>query len=175
MHRHGGQCLRRLVPNYAVVFRLGWAYLPVLISILLYGCTTWTLTKRLEKKLDGNYSRMLRAILNKSLQQHSTKHQLYNHLPPITKTIQVRRTRRAGHCWRSRDELISDVLQWTPTYGRVKAGRPARTYIQQLCEDTGCIPEDLPETMNDREKWRERVRDIRAGHDMMMMISIKWK
>ena len=23
-------------------------------SILLYGCTTWTLTKRLEKKLDGN-------------------------------------------------------------------------------------------------------------------------
>ena len=35
-------------------------------SILLYGCTTWTLTKRLEKKLDGNYTRMLRAILNKS-------------------------------------------------------------------------------------------------------------
>ena len=38
-------------------------------SILLYGCTTWTLTKRLEKKLDGNYTRMLRAILNKSWQQ----------------------------------------------------------------------------------------------------------
>ncbi len=35
-------------------------------SILLYGCTTWTLTKRLEKKLDGNYTRILRAILNKS-------------------------------------------------------------------------------------------------------------
>ena len=35
-------------------------------SILLYGCTTWTLTKRLEKKLDGNYTRMLRAILNKT-------------------------------------------------------------------------------------------------------------
>ena len=38
-------------------------------SILLYGCTTWTLTKRLEKKLDGNYTRMLRAILNKSWRQ----------------------------------------------------------------------------------------------------------
>ena len=35
-------------------------------SILLYGFTTWTLTKRLEKKLDGNYTRILRAILNKS-------------------------------------------------------------------------------------------------------------
>ena len=77
-------------------------------SILLYGCTTWTLTKRLEKKLDGNYTRMLHAILNKSWQQHPTRHQLYGHLPPITKTIQVRRTRHAGHCWRSRDVLIRD-------------------------------------------------------------------
>ena len=64
--------------------------------ILLYGCTTWTLTKRLEEKLDSNYTRMLQAILNKSWQQHPTKHQLYGHLPPITKTIQVRRTREAG-------------------------------------------------------------------------------
>ena len=110
----------------------------------------------------GNYTRMLRAILNKSWQQHPTRHQLYGHLPPITKTIQVRRTRHAGHCWRSRDELIRDVLLWIPTHGRAKAGRPARTYIQQLCEYTGCCPEDLPRAMNDREEWRERVRDIRA-------------
>ena len=121
-----------------------------------------TLTKRLEKKLDGNYTRMLRAILNKSWRQHPTRHQLYGHLPPITKTIQVWRTRHAGHCWRSRDELIRDVLLWTPTHGRARAGRPTRTYIQQLCEDTGCCLEDLPREMNDREEWRERVRDIRA-------------
>ena len=125
-----------------------------IVSILRYGCTTWTLTKRLGKKLDGNYTIMLRAILNKSWRQHPRRHQLYSHLPPITKTIQVRRTRHAGHC---------DVLLWTPTYGQAKAGRPARTYIQQLCEDTGCSPEDLPEAMNDREKWREMVRDVRAG------------
>ena len=36
------------------------------VSILLYGCTTWTLTKCVEKKLDGNYARMLSAVLNKS-------------------------------------------------------------------------------------------------------------
>ena len=92
-----------------------------------------------------------------------TKQQLYSHQPSITKTIQIRRTRHAGHCWRSRDELISDVFLWTPSLGREKAGRPARTYIQLLCEDTMCSPEDLPEAMNDRERWRERVRDIRAG------------
>ena len=133
------------------------------VSILLYGCTTWTLTKRLEKKLDVNYTRMLRAISNQSWRQHPTRHQLYGHLPPITKTIQLRRTRHAGHCWRSKDELISYVLLWTPTYGRGKAGRPARTCIQQLCEDTGCSPEDLPEVMNDRQKWREMVMGICAS------------
>ena len=140
------------------------SYFPgAVVSIVMYGCTTWTLTKRLEKKLDGNYTRMLRAILNKSWRQHSTRHELEGHLSPITKTIQARRTRHAGHCWRSRDELISDVLLWTPTYGRAKAERPARTYMQQLCEDTGCSPEDQPEVINDREKQRERVRDIRAS------------
>ena len=132
------------------------------VSILLYGCTTLTLIKRLEK-LDGYYTRMLRAILNKSWRQHPTRHQLYGHLPPITKTIQVRQTRHAGNCLRSKDKLISDVLLWIPTYGRAKAGRPARTYIQQLCEDTGCSSEDLPEAMNDKEKWRETVRDISAS------------
>ena len=102
------------------------------VSILLYGCTTWTLTKRMEKKLDGNYRRMLRAILSKSWRQHPTKQQLY--LPPITKTIKIRRIRHAGHCWRSRIELISDVLLWTPSHGRTKAGRPARTYIVMALE-----------------------------------------
>ena len=67
-----------------------------IVSILLYGCTTWTLTKQMDKRLDGNYTRVLRAILNKSWRQHPTKQQLYGHLSPITKTIQVRRNRHAG-------------------------------------------------------------------------------
>ena len=101
--------------------------------------------------------------LNKSWRQHPTKQQLYGHQPSIMKTTKVRQTRHAGHCWRSGDELISDFLQWTPSLGQAKAGRPARTYILQPCEDTRCNPEDLPEAMNDREEWRERVRDIRTG------------
>ena len=116
----------------------------------------------MEKKLESNYTRMLRAILNKSWRQHSKKQQLCGHLPLITKTIQVRRTRHAGYSWRSRYELISDVLLWTPSYGRAKAGRPARTYIQQLYANTGCSLEDLYEAIDDREGWRERIREIRA-------------
>ena len=99
----------------------------------------------MEKKLDGNYTRMLRAILNKSWRQHTTKQQLYGHLPPITKTIKI-------------------------SHGRANAGRPAQTYIQQLFADTGCSPEDLPKAMDDREVWRrererERVRNICAAAD----------
>ena len=82
------------------------------VSILLYGCTTWMLIKHMEKKLDGNYTKMLWAILNMSWRQHPTKQQPYNHLSPIMKTILVRWTRRVGHCWRSRDELTSDILLW---------------------------------------------------------------
>ena len=107
------------------------------------------------------WSRFLKSG-NKSWRKHPTKQQLYGHLPPITKTIKISRSRHAVQCWRSRDELISDVLLWTPSHGRAKAGRPARTYVQQLCAYTGCNPEDLPEAMDNREGWRERVWDIRA-------------
>ena len=100
--------------------------------------------------------------IKKSRRQDPTKQLLYSHQPPIMKTIKIRWTWCAGYCWRSRDELISDVLQWTPSHGRVKAGWSARTYIQQLCANTGCSPEDLLEAMDDREGGRERVRDIRA-------------
>ena len=129
-----------------------------IVSILLYECTTWTLTKRMEKKLDGNYTRMLWAILNKSWRYYLTKQQLYGHLPPITKTIKIRRTRHMGHCWRSRDEFISDVLLWTPSHGRDK-GKMSNSSLHTaaLC---WCSPEDLPKAMDDREAWRERVRNI---------------
>ena len=117
--------------------------------------------KRMEKKVDGNYTRVMRAILNKSWRQQSIIQQLYGHLPPITKAIQVRRTWYAGHCWRSMDEIISDNLLWTPSHGWAKARRPTRTYIQHLYVNTGCRLEDLPGAMYDREGWRERAKETR--------------
>ena len=122
----------------------------VVISMLLYGCTTWTLTKRLEKKLDGNYTSSPGGNTPQDTNCTAT-------CPLSRKLFKLDRTRHAGHCWRSRDELIRDVLLWTPTHGRAKAGRPARTYFQQLCEGTECCPEDQPKAMNDREEWQERV------------------
>ena len=116
------------------------------VSILLHGCTTWTLTKRTERKLECGEQYWI-----SSGGSTPTKQQLYGHLIPITKTIQIRRTKHAGHCWRSRDKLIRDMLLWTPSHGRSKAERSARTYIQQLYADTGCRLEDQPEAMDNRE------------------------
>ena len=111
------------------------------VSILLYGYTAWTLTKRLKKKLDGIYTRMLRAILN----------------------IQVRRTRHAGTLL----EKQGRNHQWcTSMESRIwpsKSSTTSSNIHTAAMWGYGCSPEDLPEAMNDREKWRERVRDIRAS------------
>ena len=56
-----------------------------IVLILLYGYIILTMAKRMEKKLDGNCSRILQAILNMSWRQHPAKQQLYGHLPSITK------------------------------------------------------------------------------------------
>ena len=135
----GMQSVRSKVPGH-------WA--SVVVSVCLEEAR-----QQLHKNVASNIEHVLAATPHKALtiRPLTSHHENYQ-----------RRTRHAGHCWRSRDELIKDVLLWTPTYGRAKAGRPARTCIQQLCEDTRCSPEDLPEAMNDREKWRERVRDIRV-------------
>ena len=75
----------RLAKAWTAINRLLVIWKSVVVSVLLYGCTTCTLTKCMERKLEGNYTRMLRAVLNKSWRQHPTK------------TIQTRRTRHAGH------------------------------------------------------------------------------
>ena len=139
------------------------------MSILLYGCTTRTLTECMGKKLNGNCTRMLRAILSKSWKQHPTKKKLYGHLPPISKAIQIRRTRHEGHFWRCKDEHISDVLRWTLSHGCASVGRPTWTYLQQLCTDTGCCLEYLLEVKDGWDEWREReggrIRETRARDD----------
>ena len=127
----------------------------VIVSILLYECTTWTETKRIEKKIDGHYTRMLRVILNKSWRQHHTKQQLYGHVPPITKTIQIRRTRHAGHRWRSRDKLIRDVLLWTPSHGQAKDDQPESTYSSSVLIRDVALKTGRKQSMRGRGGERE--------------------
>ena len=94
-------------------------------------------------------------MLTKFWNQHPTKQKLYGHLSPISKIIQIRWTRHARHCWRSKDELKSNILQWTPSHKQAGDEWLARTYLQQLYTDTGCSLEILQEVMDDKDKWWE--------------------
>ena len=97
--------------------------------------------------------------------QHPTKLQLHGHLPNISKTTQIRQTRHTGYCWRSKNELTSNVFLQTPLHGCASVGQPTRIYRQQLCMDTGCSLEDLPEVMGHRDEWWERERE--SGKSML--------
>ena len=129
------------------------------MTILLYGCTTWTLTKCIKKNLDGKFTRMLWAILNKSWKQQPTKQQLYDRLPSISKTMLVWRTRYAGHCRWSKDELMSGVLLWTPHMNvTMLADQRGLMYIRRerlmTGKDGGRLLEKKREREREKEPWK---------------------
>ena len=115
----------------------------------------------MKKKLDGNYTR--NAVSNIEQVLEATPHETAAVQPPPTHHKQLSKLDNAGHCCKNGDKLISDIFLWTPSHGRAKAGQPARTYIQQLCANTGCSLEDLLGAMDDRDGWQDRVREICTG------------
>ena len=106
---------------------------------------------------------MLRAALNRSWKDHPTIKDLYGKIPRISESIRQQRMRFAGHSWRSKKELAGDVLLWKPTHGKQTPGRPTKTYIDQLIEDTGCNLDELPKAINDRETWKKHVKQYQAS------------
>ena len=114
------------------------------VSFLLYECTTWTLSKCIEK--------MLRALLNPESNIPQNRSCTATNLPSLKPS---KWDKHAGHCWRSKDELISGVLLWIPSHGHASIGRPTRTYLQQLCTDTECSLEDLSGEMQETNGERE--------------------
>jgi hypothetical protein len=133
-------------------------------SVLLYGCSTWTLTKAMEKSLDGTYTRMLRMALNVSWKEHRTNIDLYGNLPKLSSKIAERRLKLAGHCVRHPEEEASKTILWEPTTGRVNRGRKATNYIDVLKQDTGLTnTNELRTAMMDRDIWRGFVSKARTG------------
>ena len=134
----------------------------VVESVLLYGSPIWSLTKKQETKLDGAYTRMLRAVLDLDCKTHPTINRLYGKLPRISSIIRERRRHFAGLCFRRKEESVSDVLLWDPKHGRAKVGRPDKTYPKLLTKVTSAQFADLPNAMENRELCRGLVNSIRA-------------
>ena len=131
-------------------------------SVLTYGCEAWTMSSRLCKELDGSYTRMLRAVYNINWKQHITNKELYGDLPKLSQKIRERRTRFAGHSYRSKNEPVAKLIHWTPKHGNRKPGRPPLTYVDVLKQDTGLDVTDMGTAMQDRRIWRAVV--VRGHH-----------
>ena len=98
------------------------------------------------------------------LKQKLTNEQLYQELPKVTCKIAERRMKLAGHCIRHPELSASSLVLWEPTEGTASPGRPAVTYVDNICRDLDV--EDVAEirtAMNDRAQWRELSGLVRAG------------
>ena len=127
-------------------------------SILLYGCESWTLTEKMEKKLDGSYTRMLRKALNVHWSSHTTNEELYNKLPKVSDKVASRRLGLAGHCYRHPELSAQPLILWEPKHGHRGRGRPRASYIDTLKRDTGADNSvELASMMAERKVWRGRV------------------
>ena len=134
--------------------------------MLIYGYNiyvNWNLIQALEKRINGNYTRMLRAILNRSCKDYPNNKDIYGNIPDICTSIRQQIFRFSGHCWRSKLELASDVIIWQPTHGKIKRGRPRRTYVEQLVDDTHYDVNEIKKSMEDRDGWRKIVKIYRAS------------
>ena len=127
--------------------------------ILLYGSETWTLSSKLQKRVDGTYTRLLMRIKNISWKRHPTKQQIYNDLPQVSKIIKRRRVQFAGHCFRASKEMASNFVLWKPnSTGRRNSCK--LTYPDVISRDTGIDFNDLGSAMGDREVWGSLVKSM---------------
>lgn len=120
--------------------------------ILLYGSETWTMTKAMLKSLDGCYTNLLKRVLNLDWRNHPTLQEIYNGLPRISSVLTSRMLTFSGHCFRSKHEVISDLLLWCPA-GPKRSRK--RTFLDVLKRETGLESEELRTAMANRELWRE--------------------
>ena len=104
--------------------------------ILLYGSETWTLSRNLERILDGTHTCLLMRAQNLSWKCHPTIAQIYGKLPRVSTLVKSRRVQFAGHCFRADSEIISSLL---------------------ISRDTVIRTQDLGTVIKDREDWRSIV------------------
>ena len=123
---------------------------------------------------------MLSSVMNTSRREHLTNEQLYIYIvcggiSKISISILMQRLRFAGHCWRSKYKLASDLILWQPCHGmRTKINHRYKssiflyidainTYIDQLRYDTNLRTiYEMKIAIDDREGWTNHVMDYLA-------------
>ena len=123
--------------------------------VLTYGAESWTMSESLSKKLDGTYTRLMRACMNVRWTAKRTNRDLYGDVPRLSVTLRQRRLRFAGHCARA-DQPVADVLLWSSSCKR-RVGGKTLTYVDTLVADSKLTREELKSSMTDRDQWQTIV------------------
>ena len=103
---------------------------------------------------------MLRTVLNIPWKGRITDIEHYGNLPKLSNSLRERRRRFKGHVWSKTEETAQKLLLWEPAKGKRKPGRPGYNYVDQLKDDTGLEQYHLKERIQNREQWREHVKQI---------------
>ena len=131
-------CVRACVCARACV-RVRGLMRSFVISILLNGCETWTLTAELEKKIQATEMRCFRRLLGISYRDHVTNEEVRNRIrraigpcEDLLTTVKKRKLRWYGHITRSTG-LAKMILQGTVQGGRRK-GRQKRRWEDNVTD-----------------------------------------
>ena len=107
-------------------------------TVLLYGAETWALTQTLETKLDGTYTKLLRYIFQRHWSEHVTNVELYGDLPKLSTKLKQRKLTFAGHCYRAKDQFVSDLVFLQRPEERFYRGQQFKfTYEKSIIKDLG--------------------------------------
>ena len=134
------------------------------MPVVLYGCKTWSLTLREERKLRVSENMVLRGIFEPRRDEvtgewrrlHNEElNDLYSS-PNIVRVIKSRRMRWAGHVARMGKRGVYRVLVGKPE-GRRPIGRPRRRWVDNIrmdLQEVGCGYMDWIGLAQDRDRWR---------------------
>jgi len=151
-------------------------YRTIILLVVLYGCETWSLTLREERRQREFENRVLRRVFEPNREEvtgewrklHNEElNDLYS-LPNIVRVVKSRRMRWAGHVARmGEDRGVHRVLVGNPE-GKRPLGRPWRRWednIKTNLQEVGGDRGDWMELAQDRDRWRAlvgMVRDFRV-------------
>jgi len=146
-------------------------YRTIILLVVFYGCETWSLTLREEKKLRVFENMVLRRIFGPRRDEvtgdwrrlHKEElNDLYSS-PNIVRVIKSRRMRWAGHVARMGEERgVYRLLVGKPE-GKRPLGRPRHRWVDNIrvdLQEVGCGYMDWIGLAQDRDRWRRLVSAV---------------